>query len=272
MFVYYENTVLNKLIVTFVKPFCSLEEERLTSYEKFEDLDLLKIIDKSPHEELTVISSSFIPMDVIESKLQDVDFLLKIRFIIKGAEDVEAESYCVFNWYIYWANILNAVQEQDVDKEIIDNVYQYFHKFPTLSQRRIVEYLNSILSLPRSRFLEILKNETLSMVLTKGKNYIEQRHQEFIRDKNNSTTKVIKDIRCAMCISSYIETAFQILDKLNVDVVMLFEINLKTSSVDVTLVPRDGSKIPFSHLIKYRNGLMSMFRITFREFVDYLNL
>lgn len=272
MFVYFENTILNKLIVALVSPFSCLENERLNSYEKFEDLDINKLINEVSHEELVILSSTYIPIDIINDKLSQWKSVpLTITFIIKDAEELATDNYSILNWYMYWTNMLNTLNDHEIDREIIDSVYQYFHKFPTLNQRRIVEYLTSLIPLPNTRFIEILKNETLSMIMIRGKNFIEQKTPEITRDRKNSTTKIIKDIRCTLCISSYVETAYQILDKGNSEAVLLFEINLKTSDVDVIIVTKDVNKIPFSHLVKYKNGILSSFRISFKEFVDCLN-
>jgi hypothetical protein len=269
MYLYYENSVLNKLIVSLVKPFSNLEEEFVISYEKFEDLDLAKIVDSCPNEELVFISASFIDPSFLDTKVPKGS-PVQLVFIMRDGEEVETDDYTILNWYIYWTNMLNTLQEEGIERELVDWVYNYFYKLPSISERRVVEYLTSLLPFPQNRFVDVLKNETLSMIMTRGKNYLEQKNREIVRDKNNSTTKIIKDIRCSLCISNYLETAFQILDKSNVDVVLLFEINLKNYSVDVTIIPRDANKIPFPHLVKYRNGFISNFRITFREFVDIL--
>jgi hypothetical protein len=268
MYVHYENTVLNKLIISLVKPFSNLDEERVLPFDKFDDLDIVKIIDTIPNEELTILSSSFIEPLMLEKKVPP-DVPLKVTFIIRDAEEIETDVYSVLNWYIYWTNMLNVLQDEDIDREIVDNVYQYFYKLPTINQRRVVEYLSSLLQFSRSRYIEVLRNETLPMIMNRGKNYIEQKNRELSRDKTNSATKVIKDIRCSLCISTYLESAFQILEKSNVDVVLLFEVNLKSYTVDVTMVPRN-EKVPFSHLITQRSGFLSNFRISFQEFVDLL--
>jgi hypothetical protein len=257
---------LNKLIVSLVKPFSNLEEENISSYDKFENLDIIKIIDSTPNDEILIISSSFIDPSILDIKIPQ-ETPIKVTFIIRDADEIETDNYTVLNWYIYWTNMLNSLHDEDIDREIVDYVYNYFHKIPSVNERRVVEYLASLLSVSQQRFVDILKNETLSMIMTRGKNFLEQKSQEIIRDKNNSTTKIIKDIRCSLCISNYLESAFQILDKTNVDAVLLFEINLRKYSVDVTIVPRDN-KIPFSHLIKYKSGFIGSFRITFQEFVD----
>jgi hypothetical protein len=269
MYLYYENSVLNKLIISLVKPFSHLEEEFLTPYDKFEDLDFNKIIDSIPNEELIIISASFIEPSVIATKICG-DSPLQITFIIRDADEIETDNYTVRNWYIYWTNMLNCLQDEEIDRELIDYVYNYFYRPPSINERRVVEYLTSLISYPQQRFVDVLKNETLSMIMVRGKTYLEQKARELLRDRNNSTTKIIKNIRCSFCISNYLETAFQILDKTNVDCVLLFEINLKTYSVDVTIVPRDATKIPYSHMVKYRNGFINSFRITFQEFVDML--
>lgn len=269
MYLYYENSILNKLIISLVKPFSNLDEEYVTSYDKFEDIDLAKIIDSTPNDELVFISASFIEPIVLEAKIPS-ETSLRITFIIRDAEETETDSYTILNWYIYWTNMLNTLQDEGIERELIDCIYSYFYKLPSVTERRIVEYLTSLLTLSQQRYVDVLKNETLSMITTRGKNYLEQKSREINRDKNNSTTKVIKSIRCSLCISNYLETAFQILDKTNVDAVLLFEINLRTYSVDVTIIPRDMNKIPFSHLVRYRNGFINSFRITFQEFVDIL--
>lgn len=271
MYLYFENTVLNKLIISLVKPFSNLEEEYVVSYDKFEDLDIKRIVDSTPNEELFFLSASFIDGSMIEAKT-DYDFPCKITFIIRDANEIETDNYSVLNWYIYWTNMLNTLAEEGIDKEIIDYAYNYYHKIPTVSERRIVEYLTSLLPFTQRRYVDVLKNETFSMLLTRGKNYLEQKSREINRDKANSTTKIIKDIRCSLCISNQLETAFQILDKSNVDVVLLFEINLRTYSVDVIMVPRDSNRIPFAHLVKYRNGYLCGFRMSFQEFVNILTV
>lgn len=268
MYLYYENSILNKFIVCLVKPFSTLEDEYVTAFDKFEDLDFVKIINSLPNEELVFISASFIDPSVLKSKIPPSS-PLHITFVIRDAEEEETDDYTVLNWYIYWTNMLNNLQEEDIERELIDNVYNYFYKTPSVTERRIVEYLTSLISLPQQRFVDVLRNETMSMIVTRGKNYIEQKTREINREKNNATTKVIKDVRCSLCISNYLETAFQILDKSNVEAVLLFEINLKSKSVDVCMVPRE-SKVPFTHLVKYRNGFISSFRISFQEFIDIL--
>lgn len=269
MYLYYENSLLNKLIISLAKPFSNLESEYICSYDKFEDIDIRKIIESIPNDDLVFLSSSFIETLVLESKIPE-ETPLKITFIIRDAEEIETDTYSILNWYIYWTNMQNNLHDEEIDKELIDTVYSYFYKLPSLTERRIVEYLTSLLQLPNKRFVEILKNETISMIMTRGKTYLEQKNREIEKDKNNSTTKIIKEIRCSLCISNYLETAFQILDKTNVEAVLLFDINLRTASVDIVVVPRDSNKSPFSHLTRYRNGFMNGFRMTFKEFVDLL--
>lgn len=276
MLIYYENSVLNKIVVSVADTFNSLPENNVQPFEHFEDLDFVDLIENSGDElEITIICSSNIHANVISKIMNDslpgggpINFV----FVIKDAEEENQDSYIITNWYIHWTNAINNLTKEYslVELEVIDCIFKYYQQFPTLSQRRIVEYLNSHLLQTRRRFIEILTNETLSILQTRGRNVIEQKQKEINKDKKNALIKTFKKRRYALCVSNYIESAFQLIETANLNAVIVFELDLKKSFVNVTVVSKTKDEHIFSSRPHLQSGFCSNLRITFAEFIDVI--
>ena len=265
MLIFYENTILNKLIVSSI--FDEIQDDNIISFERlFENIN----IDDS-ETEVMIICSSSVQKDEIEKYMNESRHTCNFTFILKDIEESVHDNYIISNWYIYWTNAYNALMNQNIEDELIKNIFHYYQQYPSISQRRIIEYLNFHLSLPNKRFIEILSNETASMIQHKGRNVIEQKQNEINKDKNNSLIKTLNKVRYAFCVSNFIETAFQLIDNLHVSVVVLFELNLKNSFVNVKIITKDNQTHIFSNRSHLKNGSLSVLRITFQEFIDVIN-
>lgn len=271
MLLYYENSVLNKIIVSMADTFNDLPEDNVRPFERFDDLDVGEIVQNSGEElEVTVICSSNVQEEEIAKAMTGISNSMNFVFVIKDAEEQISEDFILTNWYIHWTNAINNLSKAYslMELEVIDNIFKYYQQFPSLSQRRIFEYLNSHLAQSRRQFIEVLTNETLSMLQTKGRNVIEQRQKEINKDKRNAVIKTFQKRRYALCVSNYTETAFQLLETANLDVVLVFELNLKKQIVNVTVVSKTKEEHIFSGRPHLQSGFCSTLRIAFKEFID----
>lgn len=284
MLLIYEKTILNKFIISLVTPFCNLPDEKIIDIINFDNLDIPDIIEKCTDDEIYIILSTSVNYQALKDKIPDVS-PVKFLFIanVKDYESDGNDNFKILNWHIYWSNVVNNLKSgkcyYNIDSELIDYIFEFTKKIPSTPQRRAYEYLTSILNLSRSRFLEILSNEQLNTILTKGKLQIEQKQQEINKERDNSITKVIKKYRCCLCISNYLETAFQILERTNVNIVLLAEINLKYDSVIMRMIPQDNKlkdeELPLYDLFEkqfQKNGFIRIFKISFEEFNNIKNI
>ena len=262
-----ENTILNKLIVSLADSFVNLDESQITFYDYYEDVYFDKI-DKE-EEEIIVISSTLMYDDDFRKISENLTS--HFIFIAKDAEETLNEEYVVTNWYIYWTNAINNLNKNyEFDEEIINMIFQYYQKYPSPSQRRIIEYLSVHLGSTRKTFVEILANETLQMIQNRGKQVIENKQKIINKDKNNALIKSINNIRYALCVSNYFETAYQINDTLNVDGVILFEISLRKNFVTTSIIMKEKDNSLFSNRKISKSGHIYSLRIDFSEFVDLI--
>ena len=270
MLVFYENSVINKLIVSAADTFNELPEDNVCPFERFEDLDLDEK-NNFQDTEVTIITSSNIDEENVLQLVSSIEHSpLNLVFIIKDAEEKVTESFIITNWYIHWSNAINNLTKEypSLELEIIDSVFKYYQQFPSLSQRRIFEYLNSHITQSRRRFIEIVTNETLSMLQTKGRNVIDQRQKEINKDKRNALIKTFDKRRYALCVSNYCESAFQLIETANLHAVIVFELNLKRNFVNVVVVSKTKEEHIFSSRPHLQSGFCSILRITFEDFVD----
>jgi DNA-binding Lrp family transcriptional regulator len=263
----YENTILNKLIVTFTTPFCNYDNKDLVTFDNCDDLsEILEIHAKDVnYHEVYILISSEINTDFIFKNCQP-EFSGDIFIICKNIEYLE--NFNISNWHIYWTNAMTEIHKMsDIDREIINNLN---YSYPVLTQRRLNEYLTVHCSTPKERFISLLSNETLSMMLNRGRHIIESKQLEIDRDKEGSKTKIINGKRYCFCISHHVETAYQIIERNNTEIVLLFNINLKKSLVNVSCVTATNVKSIFEDKIMYKTNNISKLKITFQEFLDIL--
>uniref|UniRef100_A0A6C0JQQ4 Uncharacterized protein n=1 Tax=viral metagenome TaxID=1070528 RepID=A0A6C0JQQ4_9ZZZZ len=275
MFLIYENSVLNKIIISSIEPFFSLSEDKCFSIEKIEDFDFSSVTDLVKDEiDIFFLVSSNVDVKSLESMIKLTEFL-SFNLIIKDFEDVENKYFdnCIMvNWYIYWSKTQNVlIKDYSVDKELLDKIFLYFQHYPSKEQRQIIEYLNYRLSDNRNDFLSIFCNQQSNTIQFKGKKMIEEKQKEINKSKNRSIFKVVDNVGYKMIVSNCIESAFQILDKPNIDIVMLFDVNLKKNNIDVTIVTKTKkeNKILFCNISR-KDTYLSYATINMDEFIHLI--
>lgn len=269
----YENTILNKFIITFTSPFNNLNQNELIPYNDLDDLNILLELNSKNAENIYILISSIIDEKYIIDNCTLLTYDGNITIICKNIEYME--NYQISNWHIYWTNAVTEIHKNyfDIDNEIINNLN---YNYPNLSQRRLYEYLITHCDTNKESFINILLNKTLSMMLNSGRSNIENKQKEISRDIECSKTKIIqsngKNIRYSLCISHHLETAYQILDRSNAEIVLLFNINLKKSIVNVSIISSTQIKSILSDKSLYKDNNIDKLKISFQEFLEIIEI
>lgn len=193
-YVFYENTILNKLIVSSMNIFANLVEDNFIPIED----DLFTIETFSPPAEevdkIFIIFSSKInlcTLDSIHKNLTEKKYI-KIFYMIK--DEIEyTENF--LNWYTSWSVTKDALINYGVDENLLSLIYEYYSmRLPTVKHRRIVEYLKQYLHLIRAHFVSILvKESNFTSMESNGSNLINMQKYRLRKEINESKFIVIKN-------------------------------------------------------------------------------
>lgn len=270
----YENTVANMFIVSMTPSFHDLPDTHLKAVASFEDINFPDLLEQDYQSEIVyILCSSYVKPEILDKYIPD-HTPFEIRIIMKDAEECVRDNYSIMNWYIHWSTMTAQIHSKyGIELAIAYGVADYYVTVPTDIQRRIMEYLDRLKYESRTRFIEVLSNQSCQSMNNYGKAIIDGKQREIDVDKSNASTKVINHMKYTYCVSNYIETAFQLLKK-SPDFVILFVVNLKKYTVTGTIISRDETKRHyFSGCITHKLGTyMERFTLTFDEFIDFIRL
>ncbi len=217
MHLIYENNIPNKLIVSFDKTFSYLQDNEISFFNEY-DLEKIITIIKSKDSNDVVILLTSNPQDVFFQELNDL--LYDIEYIVKDNLNYQ-------NWYVYWTSVTKELSEEIITS--INSVY-FSSNLPSITQRRVCEYLKFCCSFSDKKFHDIIINTPFNILQQEGKKILES-YQDNV-NKHKQTTLRYRNNSC-FCVSDFNETAYQLLTDSYITIVYLCEVNLFKRKVKV---------------------------------------
>ncbi len=243
----YENTVLNKILITFNNFFSSIDERSVIGFDMIEKDSLHKFI----------VSLAQIPENVYiifntNTKYNTDEYLpYELHLIIKDQTDSEIENVICENWYIYWRDSVQNAINYEISPDLLSSIYNYYFKSPNMSAKNVVAFVDSIKSYNREDFINNIKHN-LHEINMRGKRYLDTKNHIFEECRIKSKNCLIDNKRYTICFTQLpdIELGYYLLSKTNSEVVMMITMNLKLNKLSLKLMPYSKSKnIMFSDLI-----------------------
>ncbi len=273
MRIYYENTILNHMIVSVSEFLRAVPDENVT---RFDDFLVMCPRDFYPPEEkgekiMLFLSTSY-PIDVIKERLPKVCFNQTV-VVTRNQEDDSAgdEFFTIENWYPYWSGALKEAAANGIDHELLEALYLASNTCPSLAQRRVNEYVGSLMNLDRTRFLRELIQTDYRTAFEKGKRVIDINQDNISSDMKNSMRIVIDDLVYVFAMSSHIEAGYQIFeDGSGADCVVLAKRSLRYKSYMITLMLKSKKQHAFKKYITGSSGLVSTFQMSDNDFETIL--
>lgn len=260
---YYEQNIMNKIIASCAAPFAAAAAEPIA----FDYFCNLVVDEEAPGFDGVTDGPVYLLLSsaVRSSALDELDE--RIAFAVKDYDDdgVIATDR-VLNWYDLWAEARRAAERLGVEPELLETVFAYYQGAPTQRQRRVVEYLNGYLALPRAKFMQVLYNEHhVNLFESHGASKLSTRREEQERQIATAAKRVIDGRVYYVLASQHLECAFEILKRqLDCKSVLLMEFDFRKARICV----REVSTDPIFPYIT-RCGVYTTFVIRMNELIDY---
>lgn len=246
MFVVYEDTLLNKLILTFTE-LGFISEERLISFEdvETEPFEFFTNLQTRMHDdpELLFLCSTTILSKRLEEIIDKVPKSIDLVVSIKDFEEVNKEliNTKTTSWRHYWLSATNTLKKEGCPKEVFESVMAYQRGIANLAQRRMYVALKKASTGSKHSFVNFVRTSATDVVhLTKiGKDELYKLESQIQKDKNTTLDKTINDKRYSIVVSNILESAFQIFEMAGGNtIVLLCQINLAKRNVIVHILSK----------------------------------
>jgi len=229
----YENTVPNKFIIDFSYLSSTPEDQ----FFPFEDIHSLKIPEKC--EECLILISSTPIKKTLDKVIKPFVNFVKITLAIRNYDDSNSDDgYECENWQLFWASAVKSLDEKNIEPDVRDAIFSYYYKLPSLIQRRIYECIYKNINIDRYTFTKQLENTPIQVYQTNGRKIIESKQKLITRAINTTLHKNIDKVRYAICVSDFLETAFQLMEHTTAEVIVLCRVQPNCGDVDVTIVSK----------------------------------
>lgn len=248
MLLFYENDVLNRMIVTYHPCFNEVPESLLYKIDiEMTERDVFEIIRSHPNEQVVFLYSG----TVLFQSHEDT------KIIAKSLERENDDDIPHENWYDYWATTISYLKDEELPKY----AYEYYHKVPMVNTRRVVEALKNCSSLK----VTIDSNSCSSLIL-QGRNLIERLQPIYTKHKNNSVRKTIDGVDCTLIVSDFLEPGYQLMD-IGIKNVLVCEVNLKRDIVMITIISTENL---LEQYVVSRRGIYKVARLALAVFQSLL--
>uniref|UniRef100_A0A6C0JE45 Uncharacterized protein n=1 Tax=viral metagenome TaxID=1070528 RepID=A0A6C0JE45_9ZZZZ len=261
-YIFYENTFVNKLIVSFVAELKECAEDYSFVFDNIEQID--KQFVQSKYDDgyrLIILFSNRYPLRMVESILPDnVNEDNQINVIMKDEPQSFADDYFITNWFLYWSKLIHESVESTLLHELLSNSV-------TIPQRRIREYCESIKSLPPHKFVIEVSNLTSESCHHRGMKLINSR-QTFINDITKHCRYVtINNDMYGIIVGNHNEAAYQILDKKLCIGVLMCDLQINKNNVLITLITDPNLESPIKDMLSFTKGIYK-FNSNFDFFIN----
>ena len=255
MFIFYENDILNKIIVTFHPIFKNVPDSNTISIDlDSSEGDILDKLKDNPNDKHIFLYSGSVFLKIFD------DYDVVIISISQSSGSSE-------NWYEYWGTAVSFVKNE----ELITAIYDYYYKIPTQLTRRVLENIKRNLYVDRYKFEDIIKSNSFNGLQLQGRSIIESYQNSITRDKNKSIRICIDDKNYTLCLTSYIESIYQLMD-LGINDLFMVEINIRSLMVTMTHVSNLTDSFPntLKPFIVYKRGIYTIAHVTFEIFFSLI--
>lgn len=250
MIVIYENSLLNKIIVTFHEDIKRISDDRVIPINFLDKTTLFDTLDKWKVEDILLFVSSNIYEDDFFATVPE-----NVRLIVKDDKRYE-------NWYVYSIGAKTGVK----NKELLDVLFRD-NTSPTIGQRRITYAILNYINEPRRVFSDIFDKAT-NILEREGKEIIDSQKENINLSKTQSIYRIINNNKYCITLTDFQETLWQ-LDESNVfDFIIIAKIFLKLGKVRLSILNKCKNKHIFSDRVIYVNGCLEFSSISVSEFID----
>lgn len=253
MIVFFEDDLLNLVIVSFHKLFKDLPESSLHKFNlNSTEKCITCAISEVPNETIVMIYSGSVFLNITAD----------VRIIAKSRPENMVDDLIIENWHDYWAGSISST-----DDEVTRYIYEYYHKIPGVMVRRIVEALKN--ASDRSSLRNLLYNNSCNNLQFHGRQLIEKMQHLIRLDNDASLQRSIGGIDTVILLSNFIESAYQLIDR-GLDNILLCKINLNQGEVVVTIV----SKSPFTLFdasLVHERGVYKTVKIPLKKFIETIS-
>ena len=179
MFVFYEETILNYILMTLAHPFCSLSNDKIAGFKDFQALKQ-EDVENTKEEDIFILLTTRYTMEALETILPNR--LKQIVVLMKDEPEDQTEQYRLVNWYIYWNRVEAA---HPSFKELLTELFIPADRLPDLVQRNIIEYFSGQMCKGREEF-KIHLHESKNKIFSMGKKMIAIKQPIISEDIKNS--------------------------------------------------------------------------------------
>jgi hypothetical protein len=263
MFIVYENSLLNKLILSFSN-LSVVPESNLTSFEdvEIEPFDFLfdlskKVVDDP--EVLFLCSTTILTkrlLEILRKCPKDFDFIISIKdFEIANKDDFIPIK--TTNWRNYWMSCTNTLKVEGCPKDLFGSVMDYQRGIANLAQRRIYAALESAVHLSKDSFASFIKsNIDVYQLQRHGMEILSKLEGQIQKDKNMCLDRTFDGKRYTITVSTITESAFQLFEMAGgSSIVLLCQINLSKQNVVVhILTKKEGENTILENQVLSKDG------------------
>lgn len=261
-YIFYENTFVNKLMVSFVPELKECAEDYSFVFNNLEQIDKQFVQNKyNDGYRLIILFSNRYPLKFVESILPDnVNEDNQINIIMKDEPQSFTDNYFITNWFLYWSKLIHENVESSLLHDLLSNSV-------AISQRRVREYCESIKHLPHNKFIIEVGNLSSESCHHRGMKLINFM-QSFINDITKHCRYVtINEEMYGIIIGNHNEAAYQILDKKKCKGVLMCDLQLNKNNVLITLITDPSLESPIKDMLSFAKGIYK-FNSNFDFFVN----
>jgi hypothetical protein len=251
MFIVYENSLLNKLIISFSN-LANVPEDNLVAFEDVETepfdflLDLPKKISDDP-EVLFLCSTTILTkrlVEILRKTPKDFEFIISIKDFETANKD-DFIPIKTTNWRNYWMSCTNTLKTEGCPKELFESVMAHQRGIANIAQRRIHVALSSATCMSKQSFTNFIRSSTDVVQLQRvGMEILLKLESQIQKDKNTCLDRTIDGKRYTVVVSNIIESAFQLFEMTGgSSTILLCQMNLSKQNVIVHILTKKEGEI-----------------------------
>ena len=269
MKIFYENTVNNKIILSFHSKFRSISEDCIYPFTTLESILTLDL--KKSTDEIYILLQTYIDKDQLDNYFNGYN---DIYIITRFNSETRNEEYTLLSFKSFWIDAITfASTVMQMNKPLADELYDCI-TYPTLKNRYIYEYCNSLLKLPRIEFQKNILDLDIQLAYNRGNKIIKEKQDEISDSISKGIPIIHNSIKYFICISNYIETAYQILDNQDIDIAIISNISFINSTVYLTQCQRKQITSTYFETTSYNNSnmLIKHIIVDIEKYLHFLNI